>query len=383
MAEARAKSTVRAALAAVVMLVGVIGAEAHEMSPAIADITVGPDRVELSIILQGEAMVAGIDLSSITDTNNSPRADVYDELRALPPDEFADRLRADWPALSSGFRLMAGDAALTPTLDEAGTSPAVNEDLPRESLIVLSADLPDDDSDVTFGWASEYGPLILRQIAPDLPEGVEAYSAFLGPGQTSAPIPRTGTAEISGLASFANYIWLGFTHILPKGLDHILFVLGLFFFSRQLRPLFYQVTSFTVAHTITLALATLGLVSVPSAIVEPLIALSIAYVAIENIFRPSLSRVRLIVVFAFGLLHGLGFASVLGEIGLSPGHFIASLIAFNIGVELGQIAIIATAFFAVAVWFGNRPWYRQRIVIPASVLIGLMGLWWAVERVIL
>lgn len=383
MAEAVAKSTVQAVLVAVVMLLCLLPARAHEMSPAIADITVGPDRVELTVILQAEAIVAGIDLSSITDTNNSPRADEYDALRALEPEDFVGRLRDAWPEIAGGIRLMAGDTRLDPVLDEAGTSPALSEDLPRESQVIFSAALPDDGSDVTFGWAAEYGPVILRQIATDLPEGVEAYSAFLGPGQTSAPLPRTGTAEISGLASFANYIWLGFTHILPKGLDHILFVLGLFFFSRALRPLFYQVTSFTVAHTITLALATLGIVSVPSSIVEPLIALSIAYVAVENIFRPSLSRLRLMVVFAFGLLHGLGFASVLGEIGLSPGHFIASLIAFNIGVELGQIAIIATAFFSVAVWFGNRPWYRQRIVIPASALIGVMGLWWAVERVIL
>lgn len=365
------------------MLAGVLSAHAHEMAPAIADITVTQNHVELSIILQGEAIVAGVDLSSITNTNDSPRADAYNALRDLPPQEFADRFREAWPELKEGFRLRAGDTALTPELAVSETSEALSDDLPRESRIVVTAALPDDGSDVTFGWKDTYGPLILRQIAPDLPEDQEAYSAFLGPGQTSAPLPRTGSVQITGVASFVNYVWLGFTHILPKGLDHILFVLGLFFFSRELKPLLFQVTSFTAAHTLTLALATLGIVSVPASIVEPLIALSIAYVAFENIFRPRLSRVRLVVVFAFGLLHGLGFASVLGEIGLSPAHFVASLIAFNVGVELGQISIIATAFFSVAVWFGSRPWYRNAIVIPASVFIGAMGLWWALERTVL
>ncbi|WP_292023411.1 HupE/UreJ family protein [Maritimibacter sp. UBA3975] len=378
-----AKSTARALVVAIVMLTTTLAAAAHEMSPAVADITVSETRVELSIILQGEAIVAGIDLSSITDTNNSPRADAYDALRDLPPDDFAERFREDWPELSEGVRLMAGDTALDSTLDEVGTAEAMSEDLPRETRIVVSAALPDDGSDVTFGWASDYGPVILRQIAPDLPEGEEAYSAFLGPGQTSAPLPRVGSMQLGWVESFVDYVGLGFTHILPKGLDHILFVLGLFFFSLQMRPLLYQVTSFTVAHTITLALAALGIVTVPVAVVEPLIALSIAYVAVENILRPKLSRVRLAVVFGFGLLHGLGFASVLGEIGLSPGHFISSLIAFNIGVELGQLTVIAVAFFAIAFWFGQRPWYRQRVVIPASLAIGAMGLWWTVERVIL
>jgi hypothetical protein len=382
-AEGLAKSTAQVLAVGLVMLLALLPARAHEMSPAIADITIGSERVEMEVILQGEAMVAGIDLSSITDTNNSPRADTYDALRALPPEVFADQLRDAFPELADGIRLSAGDTRLTPELEEAATSPAEGEDLPRQSRVVIAADLPDDDSDVTFGWAPEYGPIILRQIVEDLPEGEEAYSAFLGPGQTSVPLPRTGTAQVTVLESFVTYIGLGFTHIVPKGLDHILFVLGLFFFSRALRPLFYQVTTFTLAHTLTLALATLGIVSVPAAVVEPLIALSIAYVAIENIARPRLSRVRLAVVFVFGLLHGLGFASVLGDIGLSPGHFIASLVAFNVGVELGQIAVIVTAFFAITFWIGHKPWYRTVVVIPASALIGAMGLWWALERTIL
>lgn len=370
-------------LGAVLIVMGTATARAHEMSPAIVDADIGPDQLRLTMILQGEALVAGIDLAAITDTNNSPLAENYDALRELSPDAFEERFREAWAELAGGLNLASGDSALVPSLEEVETSEAMADDLPRQTRAIVTATLPDDGTPVTVGWVSRYGPMILRQIVDDLPEDQEAYSAFLNPGQVSEPMPREGTAVLSALQSFGNYIWLGFTHILPKGLDHILFVLGLFFFSRDLKPLFFQITSFTVAHTLTLALATLGVVSVPPAIVEPLIALSIAYVAVENIFRPRLSRLRLAVVFAFGLLHGLGFASVLGEIGLSPGHFIASLVAFNIGVELGQVTVILLGFLTVSMWFGHMPWYRSRIVIPASAMIGLLGAWWAVERVIL
>ena len=175
----------------------------------------------------------------------------------------------------------------------------------------------------------------------------------------------------------------GFGHIIPKGLDHIVFVLGLFFFSLHIRPLLMQVTSFTLAHTVTLALAALGYVTISPAIVEPLIAASIVFVAVENILRPKLGAWRTAVVFLFGLLHGLGFASVLGELGGGQANFLARLIGFNIGVEIGQLAVILGAFLAVGYWFGTKPWYRSAIAIPASVVIALIGAYWLAERTIL
>ncbi len=170
---------------------------------------------------------------------------------------------------------------------------------------------------------------------------------------------------------------------MPKGLDHILFVLGLFFLSTHLRPLLWQVTAFTLAHTVTLALGAMGWVTVPASIVEPLIAASITYVAIENVFTSGLSRWRPFVIFGFGLLHGLGFASVLGEFGIPDDQFFPALIAFNVGVELGQLTVISLAFLAVGMWFRNRPWYRSRISIPASLVIATIGAYWFFERVFL
>lgn len=178
----------------------------------------------------------------------------------------------------------------------------------------------------------------------------------------------------------ARYVVLGFTHILPKGVDHVLFVLGIFLVGRRLRPILLQVTAFTIAHSLTLALSIHGAVSVPPSIVEPAIALSIAYIAIENVLMKDLRPWRYAMVFAFGLLHGLGFAGVLREVGLPPSDFMTALLGFNVGVELGQLTVIGAAFLLVGFWFRDRTWYRARVVVPASVMIACAGLYWTFER---
>ena len=175
------------------------------------------------------------------------------------------------------------------------------------------------------------------------------------------------------------YLGLGFTHILPKGLDHILFVLGIFLLSTRLKPIVAQVTTFTVAHTITLGLAILGVLSLPSRVVEPLIALSIVYVAVENLVTSELKPWRLALVFGFGLLHGMGFAGVLRDLGLPRSELAAGLVSFNLGVEGGQLAVIAIAFGVVG-WMSHEEWYRRRAVWPMSIAIAVIGLYWTVTR---
>ena len=177
----------------------------------------------------------------------------------------------------------------------------------------------------------------------------------------------------------ALYIKLGVEHIIPKGLDHILFVLALFLASTRWRPLLIQVSVFTIAHTLTLALAATGKIAVAGSIVEPLIAISIAFVAVENLVFRDMTRWRPIVVFCFGLFHGLGFAGVLQGLGLPEGQFIVALVSFNVGVELGQISVIAAAWLLLHRLYRYQ-WYRARVVVPASLLIALTGSWWAVER---
>ncbi|WP_425051690.1 HupE/UreJ family protein [Psychromarinibacter sp. S121] len=354
------------------------GAAAHEIRPAISDVLVEQDRVQVFLSLTLEPMLAGIDLEGLDDTDNAPEADRYDRFRAMGPDELDAAFRAAWPELSDGFLLMAGDTPLEPEIRRLEIPEAGDLSLPRDSSLLIAAALPDDGSDVTVGWVGAYGPLVIRQREG----GDDAYSALLEGGQVSVPLPRTGAATETAGEVFSRFIVQGFEHIIPKGLDHIVFVLGLFFFSLQFRPLLTQVTAFTLAHTVTLALASLGIVRIPAGIVEPLIAASIVFVGVENILRPQLGVWRTAVVFLFGLLHGLGFASVLGELGGGGSNFFARLIGFNIGVELGQLTVIALAFLTVGYWFGRKPWYRARIAIPASVLIALIGAFWFVERVV-
>ena len=192
----------------------------------------------------------------------------------------------------------------------------------------------------------------------------------------------SGIAPPTAMAVVRQYLALGYTHILPKGTDHILFVLGVFLLSRRWKPILLQVTAFTLAHTITLGLTIYGVVSLRPAVVEPLIALSIAYVAIENVFTTRLTPWRLALVFGFGLIHGMGFAGVLAELGLPRSQFLPALIAFNVGVELGQLTVIAAAFLAIGLPFRDKPWYHRRVVVPLSLAIAAVGLYWAVVRTI-
>lgn len=180
-------------------------------------------------------------------------------------------------------------------------------------------------------------------------------------------------------ATFLSYLKQGFEHILPEGLDHILFVLGLFLLCRAWKPILIQVTIFTAAHTITLALATLGYVSADQRIVEAIIAASITIVALENIFRPSYGKFRLLMVFGFGLIHGLGFAQRLIDERIPEGSIGSALLGFNVGVELGQLAVIGLAV-AATFWLKDEEKYRRWVVIPASALIALAGIAWAYQR---
>ena len=192
---------------------------------------------------------------------------------------------------------------------------------------------------------------------------------------------RRGFLETLGL-----YVTIGIGHILPDGADHILFVLAVFLASARFKALVWQISAFTIAHTVTLALAATGAITPSPNVVEPLIAFTIAFVAIENLVFREMTAWRPVVVFGFGLIHGLGFAGFFGELGLPPGQFWSALIGFNLGVEVGQLSIIAIAAIAGLALRrllrdpAGDAGYRSWIVRPASALIGLTGLWWVITR---
>ncbi|MEM9550613.1 MAG: HupE/UreJ family protein [Pseudomonadota bacterium] len=353
-------------------------AQGHEVEPTIADLTVEGAVLALDLRMNAEAFVAGIDLDGLTDTDDTELSPDYDALRNLAPEVLAERVRAFSDSWLPMLELSADSSPLALSLDTVTVPEVGNPDLARASRLRVVAELPTDARAITVLWPLGAGDLVLRQ------QGVEApFTGYLRGGERSPQIPLVGGAETGGWSVFLRYIPVGFDHILPKGLDHILFVLGLFFLSTRFGPLFWQISAFTLAHTVTLALGALGHVTVRPEIVEPLIAASIVFVALENLWTDRLNRWRPMVVFGFGLLHGLGFASVLGEFGLPPGQFVPALIGFNVGVEVGQLTVIALAFLAVGLWFGTRDWYRTRIAMPASVMIACVGAYWFVERVFL
>ena len=355
------------------------GARSHEIDPGISDVAVSAEEVVIELRMAVESILADIDLSEVTETTEAPEEGAYDRFRAMEPQALAEEMRAFWPQMADNLMIVVDGQRLTPEFVGIEVPEVGNFDLARTSTLTFRADLPDGDAPVQFGWAEEYGELVVRQADA----GEDAYAGFLAGGELSEPLPRGEIATEGAGAVFLRYIVVGFEHIVPKGLDHILFVLGLFFFSLQLRPILFQVTAFTLAHTITLALASLEIISVPASVVEPLIALSIVYVGFENVLGFGSLRSRTALVFAFGLLHGLGFASVLGDVGIDPTRFITALVGFNIGVEFGQLAVIFAAFLLVGYWFGRKGWYRARIAVPASLFIALIGAWWSVERVFL
>ncbi len=358
----------------------VLPATAHEIRPVVVDVHIQVDgqyRVALQVNM--EAVLAGVSPTH-SDTNESPNAQSYNRLRALPAHQLEERIRAFWPQYAEGVHLEFDHARSVPALTALDIPEPGDLTRARLTTLQLTGSTPPGAKTLRWIYAPQYGGSVLRLHRAG---AGEVIAAWVREGEASAAYPLSGdVAGATRTAVFGQYLVLGFTHILPKGLDHMLFVLGLFLLSTQLVPLLWQVTAFTLAHSITLALSMYGVIALSPAIVEPLIAASIVAVAVENLLTARLHTWRVFVVFGFGLLHGLGFAGVLTEIGLPREEFVTGLIAFNVGVEGGQLAVIAIAFLAVGYWFRHKPWYRRRVVLPLSAAIALTGFYWMVERLL-
>jgi hydrogenase/urease accessory protein HupE len=195
------------------------------------------------------------------------------------------------------------------------------------------------------------------------------------------PDAHSSTSALEAVSSFTNFLCLGVKHILT-GYDHLLFLFGLLLVTRGFFSSLGIITSFTIAHSITLAVATLHLVQIPSRIVEPLIAASIVFVGAENLLRGDIPKARRVVPFGFGLIHGFGFASALREagIGSGTGGIVLPLFSFNLGVELGQIMVAAVAL--PIIWkLRENPMFITRWAPACSAAVVLLGSFWFVERV--
>jgi hydrogenase/urease accessory protein HupE len=356
-----------AVFATLVIEVGSATVIAHELGTTRVAILLNDGKTyDVDVITDAAALVEKLEASS----GESPVADLRpDRLRARL-ERFGEQFRR-----RVALRFDGSDARPAITYE---VSPGTDATASPIATIHLSGQIPSGATHLTwrYAWTFASYAVTVRNAAAGSPT-----TEWLDGGQSSAPFTlnapepppdRVGTAR--------RYLALGFTHIVPGGLDHVLFVLGIYLLSGRARSVLCQVSAFTVAHSITLGLSMYGLVSVSPRIVEPLIALSIAYVAIENIFLSELKSWRVALVFACGLLHGLGFAGALKELGLPRSEFVTALLTFNIGVEAGQLAVILSSFLLVGWYSAHRHWYRSRIVVPASLAIACTAVYWTIQR---
>jgi hypothetical protein len=325
-------------------------------------------------------MVGDVDALALGVDASADSAALAARIQALPPAAQDELVAGVADLFERRVRVRFDDrpAPFAVTLPERGTRPPGVPPSALGLVAQLDGRIPAGARTVSFFASRAFPPVRLTVVGQDGRRPVEVLER----GETSRPVPLFAGGGEEGTWTVARrFLRLGFTHILPEGLDHVLFVLGLALLSPRLGPLLAQVTAFTVAHTFTLALAVYGVVSLPSRIVEPLIAASIVYVATENLLRTEASWARLAVVFAFGLLHGLGFAGALSELGWPQGRRLAALVSFNVGVELGQLAVIALAAAALAVATRLRlP--RRPIERGASAAIAAVALVWTVQRLL-
>ena len=306
-------------------------ASADVVKPALIEINVdqlGQINIEARISI--EALLTGIN-SQYKNTQDAPNAAEYDVLRKMQSNElkqefssfeqqFLDQIKLN----SLSNKNSKGQKLSLEIIDVTIPEPGYTK-VPRISVIKLKSTVELEQVYLTWYYPMTFGDnaVRLRQVDKTADKYHWSEWQWLRKDQASEPFSLLEVVAKRPLyKTIIEYVVIGFEHILPKGLDHILFILGLFFFTTTFKPLFWQITMFTVAHSITLGLAINGIVNLPANTVEPLIALSIAYIGVENVFSKSLKNHRLLLVFLFGLLHGLGFASVLAEFGLPENDFV-------------------------------------------------------------
>lgn len=356
---------------------------ADVVRPALIEISVyTTGQVKVEIRTSIEALLTGIN-GRYQNTQQAPNAEEYDRYRVMSSEQLREAFERFKKPLIERLDLRLDDQSIDLQVSKVDIPVPGYTKVPRISVITLEGESSRDRKQLTWYYPLEFGDHAtrVRQVDEDNEQWHWSDHQWIKKDVYTQPYSLDEIFTRQSLWSVVKtYTVSGFQHILPLGLDHILFVLGIFLLSTRMKPLLWQVTMFTIAHSITLSLSMLDIVSLPARVVEPLIALSIAYVAIENLFSPKLHRSRLWIVFGFGLLHGLGFASILAEFGMPRDDFALALISFNIGIEFGQLAVILIAFLGLTVWFKNKQLYRHVVVIPLSVLISLTGFYWFWER---
>ena len=321
-----------------------------------------------------EVLLSGIAFAH-KDTDDSPQKQTYDRFRALPDGELETAIRNFLPAFLAQISLEIDGRRVSPILTGITVETNPNLKQARWTQVRLRAQAASPPRTLKWRYGATYGPNILR-LKEETSGAIKTY--WLAEGTESEPIRLADIAAPGLWGQVVNFLWVGYVHILPLGYDHILFIMGVYFLARRLGQVVTLVTTFTVAHSVTLYLGVKALVVLPALYVESAIALSIAIVGFE-ILRNTEARalaLKVATVFLFGLFHGLGFAGVLMESGFAGGQILVPLVAFNIGVELGQLTVIGAMFALVVYGLRSREdlLRRLRLGMAGGLMIAGIGL---------
>ena len=368
-------------LALIANFMALSASRSHEIRPAVIEIDIGqPKIIKLKALVNFEALMAGVSSKFGKVLKHSEEDPDYEKFRSLSQTEFEQKVRFFLPAWIAGLNLRLNGKKIALSVEKITVRKAQDKSLPRLTEVYIIGAKPKNVRRLNWGLKPEFGSNILRIKTNDT-EKIKAYWLQNGGNKNIIINKKPGDNYFQ---IFSSYVNIGFVHILPYGLDHLLFIIGLYFLSTRIKLLLIQVSSFTIAHSITLALATFRAeFQIASSIIEPLIAASIIFIAIENFLTDRLSKWRSIMIFAFGLVHGVGFSGVLREVDFSETDQLVALAGFSIGVELGQILVICIAYLLVGCWFGRKWWYRRRIAKPCSLIIGVFGTILLFERFVL
>ncbi len=353
----------------------------HEIKPSIADFFYDENYLNFKIRLNAELILSDIDASNVSNTDSSSLSEIYDEFRILNNKDLEQIFLNSWNQISSNIEIKINNVSKQTNLIKIEVEDIQNFEISRDSHVYFRVLLDKNSEQFTFSWIKKYGPIILRENNNNKLED-ELFTEYLQSGKVSNQFSFNENNFEKKLDSFIKFFILGVQHIIPKGLDHILFIFGLFLFSSSLKKLITQITIFTIAHSITLIFVSLSVMKINPQIVEPIIALTIVYVGLENIFKNYIKEYfRYIVILFFGLLHGLGFALVLSDIGYRSTDLFINLFSFNIGIEVAQISIVLVLYILIALNFAKNKNYRKFFQVPSSILISSIGLYWFFERI--
>ncbi|WP_036307696.1 HupE/UreJ family protein [Methyloglobulus morosus] len=355
------------------LLIQLQPALAHPPGLSSTDITVKPDGLDVKVTFAGQDIEAFVTMDTDGD------ADVTDaELEAAKP-HVANYVASELKILLDGTETKANTTNKVSFDKQNNTTIELNfPDTPKESIGIESKlldKLPADHKEYVTVKDAAGRELGKKMLTP------KANTLEIDLNTNAAPT----VTENHSTSPFVDFLKLGVEHILT-GYDHLLFLFSLLVVTRSFWPAIKIITFFTIAHSITLALAGMNIVDIPSSIVEPLIAATIVYVGLENIVRKDkvTTQQRCILTFFFGLIHGFGFAGVLREMGISSIEtgILVPLFSFNLGVELGQITV-ASVVLPLIWWLHGKEKISRYLVPVGSVLTCLAGGYWLLERTIL